>query len=119
MNHRTVVTQFSTFIITYWTSDIILALNIARGLAGDAMKRFILCIGAGNTGKSTLTQAIQHSCGGYFGTFNAGNLAYKDNNDEAQALRWLMLLTSKRIIVSNEIKTTHKLDSNAIINTIE
>ena len=90
------------------------ALNIARGLAGDAMKRFIFCIGGGNTGKSILTQAIQHSCGGYFGTFNAGNLAYKDNNDEAQALRWLMLLTSKRIIVSNEIKTTHKLDSNAI-----
>jgi phage/plasmid-associated DNA primase len=55
------------------------------------------------------------SCGGYFGTFNAGCLAYKEtSNDEAQQLRWLMLLQTKRIIISNEIKVNHKLDANAI-----
>lgn len=89
--------------------------NIARGVAGDAMKRFIFCVGSGNTGKSTLTQAIENSCDGYFGSFNAGCLAYRDtNSDEAQQLRWLMLLSTKRIIISNEIKNSHKLDANAI-----
>jgi hypothetical protein len=39
---------------------------------------------------------------------------YNDSQDEAHALRWLMLLTTKRIIVSNEIKSTYKIDSNAI-----
>jgi hypothetical protein len=88
---------------------------IARAIAGDVMKRFIFCIGAGNTGKSTLTQAIEMSCGGFFGTFNAGCLAYKEtSNDEAQQLRWLMLLQTKRIIISNEIKVNHKLDANSI-----
>jgi hypothetical protein len=88
---------------------------IARAIAGDVMKRFVFCIGAGNTGKSTITQAVEMSCGGFFGTFNAGCLAYKEtNNDEAQQLRWLMLLQTKRIIISNEIKVNHKLDANAI-----
>jgi hypothetical protein len=88
---------------------------IARAIAGDIMKRFVFCVGAGNTGKSTLTQAVEMSCGGFFGTFNAGCLAYKETNaDEAQQLRWLMLLQTKRIIVSNEIKVNHKLDANAL-----
>jgi len=91
------------------------SMTIARGLAGDAVKRFIFCVGSGNTGKSTLTQAIENSCSGYFGTFNAGCLAYRDtSSDEAQQLRWLMLLITKRIIISNEIKSSHKLDANAI-----
>jgi hypothetical protein len=88
---------------------------ISRAIAGDVMKRFVFCVGAGNTGKSTLTQAIEMTCGGYFGTFNAGCLAYKEtSNDEAQQLRWLMLLMMKRIVISNEIKINHKLDANAI-----
>jgi hypothetical protein len=88
---------------------------LGRAIAGDVMKRFIFCVGEGNTGKSTLTQAVEMACGGYFGTFNAGCLAYKEtSNDEAQQLRWLMLLQTKRIIISNEIKVNHKLDANAI-----
>jgi muconolactone delta-isomerase len=90
-------------------------LNIARGLAGDCMKRILFCLGSGNTGKSILTLAIQHACGGYYGDFNAMNVAVKKNGsqDEAQNLRWVMLLKHKRIICSNEIKNCD-LDGNAI-----
>jgi phage/plasmid-associated DNA primase len=81
-------------------------LNIARGLAGDAMKRCLFGIGDGNTGKSAMTSAIKSVAGGYYGTFNANNLAVKKNAnpDDAQALRWVMLLATKRIIASNELE---------------
>ena len=81
-------------------------LNIARGLAGDAMKRCLFGIGDGNTGKSAMTSAIKSVAGGYFGTFNANNLVVKKhaNPDDAQALRWVMLLANKRIIISNELE---------------
>jgi len=80
-------------------------LNLARGLAGDAMKRILFGIGDANTGKSTITTAMDKSIGSYFGTFNGNNLAMKKfaNPDDAQALRWLMLLAGCRIIASNEI----------------
>jgi hypothetical protein len=80
-------------------------LNLARGLAGDAMKRVLFGIGDGNTGKSGITVAIKSVCGGYFGSFNGNNITVKKNPnpDDAQALRWLMLLAHKRIIASNEI----------------
>tara|TARA_R110000868_G_scaffold29827_1_gene110712 strand:+ start:465 stop:3080 length:2616 start_codon:yes stop_codon:yes gene_type:complete len=80
-------------------------LNLARGLAGDAMKRILFGIGDADTGKSTITTAMDKSIGSYFGTFNGNNLAIKKfaNNDEAQAQRWLMLLVGCRIIASNEI----------------
>ena len=81
-------------------------LNIARGLAGDCMKRVLFGIGDGNTGKSAMTLAMKSVAGGYFGTFNANNLAVKKfaNPDDAQALRWVMLLASKRLIASNELE---------------
>ena len=81
-------------------------LNLARGLAGDCMKRVLFGIGDGNTGKSAMTTAVKSAIGGYFGTFNANNIAVKKivNPDDAQSLRWVMLLVSKRIIVSNEIE---------------
>jgi phage/plasmid-associated DNA primase len=80
-------------------------LNLARGLAGDAMKRILFGIGDADTGKSTITTALDKTCGSYFGTFNGNNLAMKKfaNPDDAQALRWLMLLAGCRIIASNEI----------------
>jgi phage/plasmid-associated DNA primase len=92
------------------------AYTIAQGLAGDALKRFVICVGTGNGGKSTLTQAIQNSCGGYFGTFNAGNLAFKKDSgaDEASQLRWLLLLATKRITISNEIKEGSTLAGGSI-----
>lgn len=91
-------------------------LNLARGLAGDCMKRCLFGIGSSNTGKSIITSALKSTCGGYFGDFNAVNIAYKPNSsaDEAQKLRWLMLLQSKRIICSNEIQMGIEIDGNMI-----
>jgi hypothetical protein len=92
-----------------------LILNIARGLAGDMMKRIMFGLGGTNTGKSVLTSAISLSCGDYFGSFNAENLAYRNTgSDEAQIMRWAMLLKNKRIIISNEIKSTTELNGNMI-----
>lgn len=92
-----------------------LALNIARALAGDKMKR--VCFGLGETqcGKSVLTTAIKLSCGDYVGSFNAENLAYRNSSsDEAANMRWAMLLRFKRLIFSNEIKNTVCLNGNDI-----
>ena len=89
-------------------------LKIARGLAGDCQKNFMVCVGPTNTGKSLITGAIRSSIGGYFGAFNGGNMKYKaiENNDAAQALRWMMFLQSKRIIASNELPMGFPLDAN-------
>lgn len=90
-----------------------LALNIARALAGDKMKR--ICFGLGETqcGKSVLTTAIKLSCGDYVGSFNGENLAYRNSSaDEAQNMRWAMLLRFKRLIFSNEMRNTTPLNGN-------
>lgn len=90
-------------------------LQIARGLAGDSMKRCLFGIGSGNTGKSLMTSIIKSVCGGYYGAFNANNIAYsKSSNDEAQKLRWVMLLQTKRIVISNEIQSNVEIDGNII-----
>ena len=90
-------------------------LQLARGLAGDAMKRCLFGIGSSNTGKSIMVSALKSTCGGYFGSFNAINLAYnKSTNDEAQKLRWTMLLRTKRIIASSEIASNVEIDGNMI-----
>ena len=82
-----------------------LILNLARGLSGEIMKRFIFCLGGTNGGKSVLTDAISLSCGDYAGVFNAENMSYRQSSaDEAAQLRWALLLRFKRIIMSNEIK---------------
>ena len=80
--------------------------NLARGLSGELMKRFLFGLGGTNGGKSALTDAIKLSCGDYIGIFNAENLAYRQSSaDEAAQLRWALLLRFKRIIISNEVKT--------------
>jgi phage/plasmid-associated DNA primase len=90
-------------------------LNLARGLAGDMMKRILFGLGGTNSGKSILTTAVTLSCGDYIGSFNAENLAYRNtSNDEAQIMRWAMLLRFKRIIFSNEMKSTVELNGNMI-----
>lgn len=90
-------------------------LQLARGLAGDSMKKCLFGIGSGNTGKSLMTSIIKSVCGGYYGAFNANNIAYnKSSNDEAQKLRWVMLLQTKRIIISNEIQSNIEIDGNII-----
>lgn len=92
-----------------------LILNIARGLAGECMKRIIFAIGDTNSGKGVLTKAISYALGEYCGTFNAESLAYREtSSDEAQQNRWILLLFSKRIIISNEVKSNVKFNGNII-----
>lgn len=90
-------------------------LNLARGLAGDMMKRIMFGLGSSNTGKSTITKALLKTCSDYVGTFDGNNFAYRNtSNDSASQNRWLMLLKHKRIIFSNEIKSTIPLNGNLI-----
>lgn len=90
-------------------------LNLSRGLAGDMMKRIMVGLGASNTGKSTITKALLKTCNEYVGTFDGNNFAYRNTgNDSASQNRWLMLLKNKRIIFSNEIKSTIPLNGNLI-----
>jgi phage/plasmid-associated DNA primase len=92
-----------------------LALNIARALAGDKMKRIVFGLGETQCGKSVLTTAVKLSCGDYVGSFNAENLAFRNSSsDEAANMRWAMLLRFKRLVFSNEIKNDVSLNGNAI-----
>ena len=86
---------------------------MARSIMGHVMKRLFLCLGEGNTGKSTLTKAFINAFGEYIGTFNAECFNHKETSqDEAQILRWALLLRFKRIIFSNELSTKGKLNGN-------
>jgi phage/plasmid-associated DNA primase len=90
-------------------------LNIARGLAGDMMKRLFFGLGGTDCGKTTITQACKFSLGEYFGSFNGENLAFsRSTADEGAQMRWVMLLKNKRIIFSNEMKSTVELNGNMI-----
>lgn len=92
-----------------------LLLQIARALAGDVMKRVIFGLGLTDTGKSSLSLAIKYSLGGYAGEYNAEKLTETDSNeDEAQKMRWALLLRFKRIIYSNEMRTTKNISHNMI-----
>lgn len=89
-----------------------LALILARGIAGDAMKHFAIGTGSGNTGKSFLAKTMGIVFGGYVGTFNGANLIYNPSSsqDEAQRNRWIGLLQNKRVIFSSELR----MDKNAL-----
>ena len=93
-------------------------LQIARGLAGDSAKlnkRVLFSLGETDCGKGALTTAITVSCGDYIGSFNAESLAYtKSSNDEAQKLRWALLVATKRIIISNEMNSRVELNGNLL-----
>ena len=90
-------------------------LQLARGLAGDVMKKIMFGIGPANNGKSTFVDACQLSFGDYVGTFNAETLAFRESKtDEAANMRWVLLLQYKRLIFSNELKNKSDLDGNFI-----
>ena len=90
-------------------------LNLARGLAGDMMKKFFLGLGSTNAGKSTIVKACLSSFGEYIGSFNAENICFRNSSaDEAAQMRWIYLLKNKRIIFSNEIKMTSEINGNMI-----
>ena len=74
-------------------------LQLARGLAGDVMKKIMFGIGPANNGKSTFVEAYQLSFGDYVGNFNAETLSFRDSNtDEAANMRWVLLLQYKHLI---------------------
>ena len=87
--------------------------NLSRSMMGQLLKKLFFCLGDGNTGKSTLTKALQSSFGEYVGTFNAECFNHKDTSqDEAQLMRWALLMRFKRIIFSNELSKKGKLNGN-------
>jgi hypothetical protein len=90
-----------------------LILNVARSLAGDRMKKIFFGLGETNAGKSTLVNATINTFSEYTGTFNGENLCIKNtSNDEAQIMRWALLLQYKRILFSNEMKSESVLSGN-------
>jgi phage/plasmid-associated DNA primase len=90
-------------------------LTIAQALAGKRLKRINFGLGGTNRGKSTVTTACLSALGDYAGSFNAENLAYRNSSqDEAQIMRWALLLRYKRIVFSNEMKSTVELNGNMI-----
>ena len=93
-----------------------LTLNLARAFSGDiTIKRILFGLGMSNSGKGILTKACQLSMGQYCGVFTGENLAFNNvNNDEAQKMRWAMLLRNKRLIISHELSTKKMLDGNLI-----
>ena len=92
-----------------------LIMMCARALAGDVMKNICFGLGGTNCGKSIISKAFREAFGGYVGTFNGENLALKNSTgDEAQALRWALLLRYKRLIISSEMKQQIELNGNMI-----
>ena len=89
--------------------------NIARALAGDMMKRMLFNVGPSNAGKTLISLFILAAFGDYAGSFNGENLAHKTSNlEEAQIMRFLLLHRYKRIIFSNEMKSSVELNGNMI-----
>ena len=88
---------------------------LARGLFGECMKKIVFCLGNTNTGKSTLVKAFQESFGDLIGSFNGETLTKTNTSqEEAQILRPFYLVRDKRLIFSNELKTSASLEGNAI-----
>jgi len=89
--------------------------QLARALFVDNPKRILFGLGETGAGKSLIAKALGFACGDYVGNFNAESLAIsKSTADEAQQMRWAMLLQHKRIIFSNELKLNTELNANAI-----
>ena len=91
---------------------------IGRALLGDAkkMKQVLFGISDSNCGKSTLTAAIKKALGDLCGTFGASCFAVQRqrNNDQAQQWRWSYELRHCRIIISNEIDVSSKIDGHML-----
>ena len=88
----------------------------ARGIMGDKLKHIAFLLGDSNCGKSTQTKVFQQSFGSYTGSFNGECFSLKNNQsqDEAQMMRWAYLLRHKRLLFSNELNNTIKLNGNMI-----
>jgi len=91
---------------------------LARALAGDiTAKKFYLCPGKTNAGKSKLVDMFMNSFGSFVQYFNAENLAHNDktsSQDPAQKNRWALLSRFARIIFSSEVNMKVTLNGNDI-----
>lgn len=91
---------------------------LSCALAGEVrLKKFYLCPGKPNAGKSKLADMLQTAFGNYVGEFNAESLAYTsqmDTKDEAAKMRWALLSRFCRILLSNEVNMKKKLNANDI-----
>lgn len=90
--------------------------NIARKIIGCHDKDIIFNLGeTGNNGKSILASILCKCFGGYVDSFNAECLTEKKyNDDEAKALRWLLLLRYKRLLISNELRNSNPLSAECL-----
>ena len=89
--------------------------SLSIALACTLIKKFYICPGLTNAGKSKLLNMLQICFGDYVGEFNCESLAIGskiDNKDEASKLRWALLIKNCRIIMSSEMNMTKKLDGN-------
>lgn len=87
----------------------------ARALMGCRPKNMLFGLGESGAGKSMIVEAYAAACQDYVGTFDAGNLAFdKSTRDSAAKNRWAFQLQHKRLIFSNEMKSTESIDGNAI-----
>ena len=101
---------------TNYPSSMPFRVALARALAGNIeAKKFYLCPGKTNAGKSKLVDMFMSCFGGFVQTFNAENLAYKNETpDEGQKNRWMYLIRFGRIIFSNEVNMRAVLNGNDI-----
>lgn len=97
-------------------SSMALRVALARGLAGDiGAKKFYLCPGKTNAGKSKLVSMFMTCFGMFVQQFNAENLAHQDKNssqDQAQKNRWALISRFARIIFSSEVNMKITLNGN-------
>ena len=86
--------------------------RIARIIAGHVEdKIWVLMQGLRNSGKGVLSDLLQNSLESYVKTTNSGNFKYKKTNvDEAKSLSWLVNCRFCRLIISQEIDISEKIN---------
>ena len=96
--------------------------HCARALACHVEDKDILVVlGERNSGKGSMTTALERAFGPYVGTANANSfiLTTGAGGDAAKSNSWILACTGNRIVFTQEIKTDvennrHRLDSNAV-----
>ena len=86
---------------------------LARALAGDIkIKKFYICLGRSDSGKSYLVKMLRSAFGSYVGIFNVETLA-KDPKDIIK-MDWTIPMRFSRIVLSNGLNDKKILDGDAI-----
>ena len=87
--------------------------KLARGVAGTGMrdKSGLIMIGAADSGKGVLTEALQQACGAYVGSFNAEVLLQtKNQGDPSLRIKEFVPKSFCRVLLSNEISSNSVID---------